>query len=69
MNIFSVGVGNQLDMEGMVIYSGEGINGVYNMPYFDNTMKTNYSVQVCILCIQSFQKISTPNKHNIIVIN
>ena len=30
----------------MVIYVGEGINGVYNTPYFDATMKKNYSVQV-----------------------
>ena len=32
----------------MVIYVGEGINGVYNTPYFDATMKTNYTVQVVL---------------------
>ena len=39
-------MGVEDDAEDMVIYVGEGINGVYNTPYFDATMKTNYSVQV-----------------------
>ena len=43
------------DSEGeeMVIYVGEGMNGIYNMPYFDNSMKTNFTVQVVDL--QQFQ--------------
>jgi len=40
---FTAGVED--DTEDMVIYVGEGINGVYNTPYFDATMKTNYTVQ------------------------
>ena len=34
--------------EDMVIYVGEGMNGIYNQPYFDNSMKTNFTVQVRI---------------------
>ena len=48
-NFFTVGLGVEDDAEDMVIYVGEGINGVYNTPYFDASMKTNYSVQV-LLC-------------------
>ena len=45
----SVGGGVDGDTEGMVIYFGEGdgLTGMYGQPYFDNTMKTNYTVQVC----------------------
>ena len=43
-----LGLGVEDDAEDMVIYVGEGINGVYNTPYFDATMKTNYTVQVVL---------------------
>jgi len=39
------GRNSRSDNDGMLIYVGEGINEIYNMPYFDNTMKTNFSVQ------------------------
>lgn len=44
-----MGGGVDGDTEGMVIYIGEGdgMTGMYGQPYFDNTMKTNYTVQVC----------------------
>ena len=52
MNTFEtsalVGGGSHGEAEEMVIYVGEGLNGVYNRPYFDNTMKTNFTVQVNI---------------------
>ena len=52
MNTFEtaalVGGGSHGEAEEMVIYMGEGLNGVYNRPYFDNTMKTNFTVQVNI---------------------
>ena len=38
--------GPDTEGEDMVIYVGEGMNGIYNMPYFDNSMKTNFTVQV-----------------------
>ena len=43
-----VGGGSDGDREGMLIYVGEGdgLTGMYGRPYFDNTMKTNYTVQV-----------------------
>lgn len=44
----SVVGGPDTEEEDMVIYVGEGMNGVYNQPYFDNSMKTNFTVQVRI---------------------
>ena len=44
----SVVGGPDTQEEDMVIYVGEGMNGIYNMPYFDNSMKTNFTVQVRI---------------------
>ena len=41
-----VGDGTQVDHEGMIIYEGDGLNSDYSLPYFDSTMKTNYTVQV-----------------------
>ena len=32
--------------EDMVIYVGEAMDGMYNIPYFDKSMKTNFTVQV-----------------------
>ena len=40
--------GPDTEEEDMVIYVGEGMNGIYNQPYFDNSMKTNFTVQVRI---------------------
>ena len=45
-DIVGGGRNSRSDNDGMLIYVGEGINEIYNMPYFDNTMKTNFSVQV-----------------------
>lgn len=54
-NAALVGGGSHSEAEEMVIYMGEGLNGVYNRPYFDNTMKTNFTVQaghkVAMACI------------------
>ena len=44
----SVVGGPDTEEEDMVIYVGEGMNGIYNQPYFDNSMKTNFTVQVRI---------------------
>lgn len=46
-NAGGVGGGSDGDREGMLIYVGEGdgLTGMYGRPYFDNTMKTNYTVQ------------------------
>ena len=44
----SVVGGPDSEEDDMVIYVGEGMNGIYNQPYFDNSMKTNFTVQVRI---------------------
>lgn len=46
LNAGSVVGGPDTEEEDMVIYVGEGMNGIYNQPYFDNSMKTNFTVQV-----------------------
>jgi len=42
-----VGGNQRRDTDGMVIYVGEGagMNGIYNTPYFDQEMVSNYTVQ------------------------
>lgn len=41
-----VGGNQRRDTDGMVIYVGEGGGGMFNTPYFDQEMVTNYTVQV-----------------------
>ena len=48
-----VGGNQRRDTDGMVIYVGEGGGGMFNTPYFDQEMVSNYTVQVRIIIINS----------------
>ena len=45
-NLADFGGNQRWDTDGMVIYVGEGGGGMFNTPYFDQEMVTNYTVQV-----------------------
>ena len=48
-----VGGNHRSDTDGTVIYVGDGIEGMFNTPYFDQEMLTNYTVQVNMTRIYS----------------